>query len=182
MRKPDPRFRRDGPHSLENINEQSISIDCFDRQFEVTGLNTSKVEHLGDERQQMMSALYDILGILLLVRRQSARLIHLKHLTEANHSIQRRSQFMAHAGQKLGLGLIRDTKSLILYSLCYIGTCAAISQELSTFRKDWLTNTADPSFFPIGPCPRINEIAIGFAGAKCFQMEIPGIMIAITPQ
>ena len=75
------------------------------RQLELAGLEARQVEHVVDQRKQVVAGGADVLELGELRRVGRAAGLDLQQLGEAEHRVERRAQLVAHAREELRLGL-----------------------------------------------------------------------------
>ena len=92
------RLRR---HEFDALLLQVLQDDRFDHDADVPRLDARDVEDLVDEFQQVLARVVDVAHHLELVGRLQ---LHLEDLREAEHGVERRAQFVAHARHELALG------------------------------------------------------------------------------
>ena len=72
-------------------------------QFQAAGFDTRQIEDIVDQPQQRLARLARLLCVAALRCRQFG---HAHQFDHPDHTIQRGANFVAHVGQKLGLGLV----------------------------------------------------------------------------
>ncbi|MNZ89026.1 hypothetical protein D3C78_1079290 [compost metagenome] len=86
------------------VLEHVAQADALDRQVDVPGLDARQVEHLVDQREQVVAAAVDLLDLALLALVQRMFLAALQQLGEAEDGVERGTQLVAHRGEEFGLG------------------------------------------------------------------------------
>ena len=86
---------------------QWLKVKCLALKFEPAGFDFADVQNLIDQFQEMTSVLKNVADepVLLLIERAFQLLG--KQLRETDDGVQRRAQFVAHAGQEFILEVIR---------------------------------------------------------------------------
>ncbi len=75
----------------------------IDIQRDRAGLDLGQIEHIVDQRQQVVACRMDRLRVFDLLGRQVARRVVAEQLREDQQAVQRRAQFMRHVREELGL-------------------------------------------------------------------------------
>jgi len=91
----------------EQVNqsvEQVIQVESVFLQRHAARLDLGHVEHVVDERQQVLSAAVDDGQVLLLLGRQRSVVRH--QVGKAQDGVQRRAQLVAHVRQEHTLGAV----------------------------------------------------------------------------
>ena len=96
-------LRTDGGHHLFDGGER---VKALAPQIEPAGLDAAQVEDIVDQRQQVQRIAVNVANEPLLLLVQGPHHLLQQQLSEANDGVQRRSQFVAHAGDELGLQAI----------------------------------------------------------------------------
>ena len=97
----------DVPIPGEREEERDCLVDLVDerdrlgRHRQLTRIDPREVQHVVDEREQMIAGAEDVTDIFTLARRQP---FELEHLGEADDRVQRRAQLVAHPREKLAFG------------------------------------------------------------------------------
>ncbi len=93
-----------GPHSVEAYRDYSRDIHSSGDHL----LTREQIEDLVDERQQMLAARMDVLGIVAIgCDACAAEQFVLHHFRKAENGVQRRAQFMRHGGEEPRFGEAR---------------------------------------------------------------------------
>ena len=90
--------------SFQLMIEQATQFGLFEMQFEAAGLDLGEIQDVVDDAEQTLCGAVRGLGEASLTRCQSAAEEQLGH---AEHTVHRRSDFMAHGGEKFAFGLAR---------------------------------------------------------------------------
>ena len=89
---------RQGVHNLRRRDRLRMDLDG-------AGFDLRQIQNVVDERQQTVSGRVDRLRVPHVLRRQPARPVLGEQLGENQRAVQRRSQFVRHVGEELGLVL-----------------------------------------------------------------------------
>ncbi|MGA2927413.1 MAG: hypothetical protein ABSG43_15740 [Solirubrobacteraceae bacterium] len=93
-----------GSEECERVADRVGERDRLNGDRHLAGLDPGEVEHLVDQREQLVAGLEDLSDVLALARRES---FYLQHLAKADDRVQRRAQLVAHPCQELALGAVR---------------------------------------------------------------------------
>ena len=85
-----------------------INAELAQPHFHLAGLHLGQVEDVVDHVEQEPPGFLDVLGIAFLLFVQCFQ--RLQHFGEANDAVQRRSQLVAHVGQKLAFEAVHFVK------------------------------------------------------------------------
>jgi hypothetical protein len=96
-----------GCQPVDRLGEQRGQRHRLAHEVQGAGFDRAQVEHVLDQRQQVLRRVDDAFATLALPRRQRSRLVAQHQLGETEHRVQRRAQLVAHARQEHGLGLAR---------------------------------------------------------------------------
>ena len=95
-------------HHVEDIADQRGHVELRLVEFILAGLGLRQVEHVVDERQQVLAGLADAPGIVgVFFMPDRAEHLPFDHLRKAQYRIERGTQFVAHIREELRLGLVR---------------------------------------------------------------------------
>ena len=83
---------------------QVEQVDIGHVDLDTSGLDLRQVQHLIDELEQMVARLADLRNEAELLVVERCFIVGFEQLAETENGIHRRSQFVAHARQELGLG------------------------------------------------------------------------------
>ena len=110
----DPALLRQGPDHGLAFKQHRCQGDGFEREQQPPGFNHREVEDFIDQLEQVPACMKDLVNAAPL-RGGRRRLIGLHELSKAKNGVERRAQFMAHAGKEIGLceaGLFRRCRGL----------------------------------------------------------------------
>jgi hypothetical protein len=96
--------RRQRAHERRRLLQRVGQPHRLDGELLPPGLDAGDVEHLVDQRQQVLAGRQDVLHRLVPARLELGAL---QQLGEAQDAVQRRAQLVAHAAQELALGDVR---------------------------------------------------------------------------
>src|SRR5690606_25667355 len=91
----------------QRLVDQIAQVEGQILQYQLAGFDLREVEDLVDDRQQAIGGFVDGGQVLVLT---SAQFAALQQRGEAENAVERRTQFVAHVGEELGLdaaGLLR---------------------------------------------------------------------------
>ena len=101
-REPDAVLRRPLAHHHDAALERLAQRERGDLELDLPGLDLRQVEHVVDQRQQVVAGREDVVEVLLLLLVDLAEQPLPQHLREADDRVQRRPQLVRHVGQEVG--------------------------------------------------------------------------------
>ncbi len=107
-REPDAVLRRRLAHHHDAALERFAQRERGDLELDLAGLDLGQVEHVVDQRQQMVAGREDVVQVLLLLGVDVAEHPLPQHLREADDRVQRRPQLVRHVRKELALVLACD--------------------------------------------------------------------------
>ncbi|MNE27925.1 hypothetical protein D3C80_1213490 [compost metagenome] len=97
-----------GTQGLADLSRHQQGIDALHVQSQTPALDVGQVQHLVDQGQQPGAGGADLLqGLMLAMGQGLVRLVQAHQVGKTDDGVQRGAQFVAHAGQELGLGPVR---------------------------------------------------------------------------
>jgi hypothetical protein len=107
----DPLLGGQGGDQRQALVDDRIQRHAAHRQLQVPGLDPAQVDQVVHQRQQMLPGPLDLAGVVAGGLRHMG--IRAQQLREAQDRVQRRAQFVAHAGQEGALGPVRPLGLLL---------------------------------------------------------------------
>ena len=98
-------LRRQRFDQRHRLADQHAEVDRAERQLERARFEAREVEHVVDQRKQVVAGSADVAELGELRRVGRAAGLDLQQLGEAEHRIERRAQLVAHAREELRLGV-----------------------------------------------------------------------------
>ena len=102
-----PRLRDEWLDQLDGVRERITRVDIAHRVRHPAASDSREVEDFGDEEGQVLLIGFHAreVGVLILGHRPAQT--HVEQIDVAPDGVERRSQLMAHRGEKCGLGHVR---------------------------------------------------------------------------
>ena len=99
-------------HHHDTALERLAQRERCDLELDLTRLDLGEVEHVVDQREQVVARREDVVEVLRLLLVDLAEQPLLQHLREADDRVQRRPELVRHVGQELDLCRLAASSSL----------------------------------------------------------------------
>ena len=96
-----------GAERAGDLLDDALAGDRLRVELDLSGFDLGEVEEVVDQKEQVLGARLDAAELLLLVAGEGPRQLHQERAGEADDGVERRAQFVAHAGQEPVLGQVR---------------------------------------------------------------------------
>lgn len=94
-------------YAAQHFLNTMAEVECLALQFQPAGLDLADVQNLIDQFQEMSSIVKNVADEPVLLFIERAFQLFREQLRETDNRVQRRTQFMAHAGKELILEAVR---------------------------------------------------------------------------
>src|SRR4029450_4677305 len=101
---------REWPHYIKRFIQNVSEINRLQRQLHCAGFDPADIEDFIDQVEKMTTGTSDMAGT---GAKGPGGTLFFNELAKSKNCVQRRAQFMAHAGKKLALGLVRSLRLLL---------------------------------------------------------------------
>ena len=87
------------------VGHDLLDVDLLEIQFDAAGLDLGHVENIVDDIEQELAAAFDVAAVFVVFRRaERAEHARFHDLGKSDDGIERRAQFVAHAGEERRFG------------------------------------------------------------------------------